>query len=223
MKRTGLKAHVFFDSFDEERIITGGATSTTQPGAWYFIIERGEGSSLPYQGGVLKSPSAPGAEQITLVEGDKLFPLDPQRICKTSASVSAEEGSIDVGDDCDPGATILDGNVKISGSLAGFFRYDDQTQEFNSVTADMLNRFFDIVDDDGAGIYEEHPRENGAAYLLINLNSDIKAGQTENWLFVPAIISSVSVNLGNTDVQNKDLSWSKGEGKAVIYRVPRAA
>ena len=222
MKITGAKAHAFFDSFDETRVISGGAGIVTQAGKWYFILERGTGSNLPYAGTVIRAPVA-GNEQITLIEGDKIYELDEQRFCKTSVSLSAEEGTIDVSDDCDPGANILDGNVAISGSLAGFFRFDDATQEFDSITDDIINRFFDLVEDDGNGTYEVSDRRNGQAYLLINLNTGAKAGQIENWLFIPAIISSMNMNMGNTDVQNRDLSWSKGEGKAVVYKRPKAA
>ena len=30
----------------------------------------------------------------------------------------------------------------------------------------------------------------------------------------------MSVSLGNTDAQSKDLSFTKGEGRAMIYKVP---
>lgn len=222
MKRTGLKAHVFLDGFDEQRVIAASPGQETEPATWYFIIEQGEGSSLPYKGSVFKSPAS-GNEQVALVAGDRLFPLDPRRVCKTSCSVSAEEGTVEAGDDCDPGETVLDGNVKVSGSLSKLFRYNEGTGEFDDVTADTVNRFFKIIDDDGDGAYETRHRENGTAFLLICLNSDAKIGQVENWLFVPAIISSMSVSLGNSDAQNQDLSWSKGEGEAVVYRVPKTA
>jgi hypothetical protein len=222
MKITGAKAHVFFDSFDETQVIEGGPGVATNAGAWYFVISNGAGSSLPYMGTVLRAPAA-GNEQIALVEGDQVFPITEGRFCKTSVSLSAEEGSIDVSDDCDPGANILDGNVAISGSLAGFFSFDDLTNKFDTVTDDIISRFFGTVEDDGSGIYGFSERRNGQAYLLINLNSDAKTGQTENWLFIPVIISSMNMNMGNTEVVNKDLSWSKGEGRAVVYKRLKAA
>ena len=222
MKRTGAYAHVFYDTFDPERVIKGNGTNTTTAGTWYKIIDTGAGTRLPYDGGIFRAPIGT-AMQITLVTGDQLFPIDPNRICKTSCSVSLEEGTVDVGDDCDPGASILDGNVKISGSLAGFFRYNDVTEEFDNVTTDVLNKFVDMIKDSGAGIYEIKERENVSIELMINLNSNAKVGQIEHWLLVPALISSASINLGNTDAQNKDMSWSKGEGKTYIYSTPKAA
>jgi len=222
MKLTGAKAHVFFDSFDEARVMEYNNVPTpTQPDTWYFILERGAGSAFPYEGCVIKSPST--GSQISLVAGDKIFPIDESRMCKTSASVSMEEGTIDVSDDCDPGATILDGTVSITGSLGGFFRYDDQTQEFDTVTDSMFDHFMDTVEDDGAGAYGVTERNNSAVYLLINLNSSARVGQIEHWIFIPAAISSFSPTLGNTEAQSREISFSKGEGKAVHYKRPKAA
>ena len=219
MKITGSKAWVFFGSL-YEKIIAGNGTNTTEAGKWYLVIEKGEGSSLPfYKGFPFRAPKD-GSDQITLVPGDRISELDPARFCKTNASVSVEQGSVDVGDDCDPGATILDGIIKVSGSLAGLFRYNDETGDFDDVTDEVVNRFFDIAKDDTAGLYELSPRTDEPTFILCCLNSNAKAGQTENWLFVPINISNMSVSLGNTDAQNKDLSFSKGEGSPIIYKIP---
>jgi hypothetical protein len=223
MKLTGAKAHVNFDVFNEENVTrcTGGNVST-RADTWYQVIEKGAGSNLPLKEGFwFKSPS--GNQQIPLVAGDVIYEPSPDRVCKTSASLSAEEGTVDVGDDCDPGAFILDNIPKISGNLAGFFRYNDVTQEFDNVTRDVLSRFFDTVDDDSAGVYEFQGRSNTQAQMMILLNSDAAAGSVEHWLILPVIISSMSMSLGNTDVQNKDLSWSKGEGPAVVYNRVKTA
>jgi len=224
MKLTGLKAWVFFGSFDKEKVITctGGAPVLTEAEKWYRVMNKGAGSSLPLETGFpFKAP--PGAGQIALVAEDSVYPLDPARFCKTSASLSAEQGTVEVGDDCDPGATILDGVVNYSGSLAGLFRYNDETGDFDAVTDEILNRFFDVVEDDGGGVYLYRPLRDEPAYILCCLNSNAEAGQVENWIFMPIIISSMSMNLGNTDAQNKDLSWSKGEGPAVIYKRVKTA
>jgi len=225
MKITGSKAWVFFDSFDESKVIsfngTGAAPKTTAE-KWYRVMNKGAGSTLPFEKGFpFKAPK--GAAQITLVSGDVIYPLDPTRFCKTSASLSAEQGTVDVGDDCDPGATIPDGVINVSGSLAGLFRYDDATGEFDLVTDEVVNRFFDIAEDDGNGIYKLRPRTDDPTYILCCLNSNAKTGQTENWLFVPVNISSMNMSLGNTDAQSRDLSFSKGEGAAVVYKRVKTA
>jgi hypothetical protein len=226
MKLAGSKAMVQFDKYDLSRVVHGDGTITTEAGKWYWINKRGTGSNLPYEGAPIFGPRGTGAAQITLVDGDELYPFDLSRCCKTSADLSAEQGTIDAGDDCDPGATILDGNVAISGSISSLFRYDDVTNEFDDVTDEIVNRFFDIIEDDGLGTatsHTLHQRSDDPIYMAVLLNSGAKAGQIENWLIVPIIIASMSISLGNTDIQNKDMSWNKGEGKAVVYKVPRAA
>jgi hypothetical protein len=218
MKISGSKAQVFIDSLNNTSIISGDGAIATQANQKYFVIEKGKESKIPVIKGTFFI--APSTEQITLVEGDKLFALNEERFCKTSASFEFSMGSVDVGDDCDPGATISDGILTISGSLAGLFKYDDEKQDFDNVTDMIVNRFLDIVEDNGDGVYTLHQQNDSQIYLLTLLNSGGAIGTTENWLFVPINISSLSVSLGNTDAQNKDLSFTKGEGNAVVYKVP---
>jgi len=222
MKITGAKASVFFDSFDNTAVISGDGTKTTESKQKYFVIDKAEDSNIPVaKGTFFIAPNGAGAsQQIILKEGDKLFVINEERFCKTNASFEFSYGSVDVGDDCDPGATISDGILTISGSLAGLFRYDDETQDFDSVTDIIVNRFLDIVEDKGNGQYELFPKSDAQVYLLTLLNSTAKKGQTENWLFVPININSMSMSLGNSDAQNRDLSFTKGEGQAIIYKVP---
>jgi hypothetical protein len=222
MKITGQKAQVFLDSFNDSSIVNGDGTITTTEKQKYFVIEKGEGSLIPVIKGTFFIAPADVNNQITLVEGDRLFAIKEERFCKTNASFEFSMGSVDVSDDCDPGATISDGILSISGSLAGLFRYDDETQDFDNVTDIIVNRFLDIIEDNGDGVYILHNRTDSQIYLLTLLNSGAKIGQTENWLFVPINITSMSMSLGNTDPQNKDLSFTKGEGQPVVYKVPVA-
>jgi hypothetical protein len=219
MKLVGSKAQVFFDSFNDTAMLNGTGTNKTVEKQKYFVIEKGEGSNIPVvKGAFFMAPA--GTNQITLVTGDRLFNINEERFCKTNASFEFGMGSVDVSDDCDPGATISDGVTTITGSLAGLFRYDDETQDFDNVTDIVVNRFLDIQEDNGAGAYTLHPRSDSQIYLLTLLNSEGGSGTTENWLFTPIVITSMSMSLGNADPQNKDLSFSKGEGLACIYKVP---
>ena len=224
MKITGQKAQVFIDSFDATSILekTGSADVETSAKQKYFVISKGVNSEIPVNAGnFFMAPAGDQTgDQIELVAGDRLFIIKEDRFCKTSAAFEFSMGSVDVSDDCDPGSTISDGILTITGSLAGLFRYDDVTQDFDNVTDIVVNRFLDIVEDDGNGNYNLRPRTDNQIYLLTLLNSGAGTGQTENWLFVPINITSMSVSLGNTDPQNKDLSFSKGEGAPIIYKVP---
>jgi hypothetical protein len=219
MKLSGNKAQIFLDSFDNSNVIIGTGSNTTTAKQKYFVISKGVGSIIPVVEGTFFIAPATGS-QITLAIGDRLLSIDPERFCKTSASFDFSMGSVDVGDDCDPGATISDGILTISGSLAGLFRYDDVTGDFDNVTDVIVNRFLDIIEDNGAGTYALHPKTDAQVYMLTLLNSGGSSGTLENWLFVPINITSMSMSLGNTDPQNKELSFSKGEGSATIYKVP---
>jgi hypothetical protein len=222
MKITGQKAQVFIDNYNSSNIVIGTGSNATVGSQKYFVISKGSSSNVPVVEGTFFIAPIASEPQITLVVGDRLLKIDPDRFCKTTASFEFAMGSVDVGDDCDPGATISDGILTITGSLAGLFRYDDVTQDFDNVTDIIVNRFLDIIDDDGEGAYNLHPRNDAQIYLLTLLNSGGGAGTTENWLFVPINITSLSVSLGNADPQNKELSFSKGEGKPIIYKRPIA-
>ena len=146
--------------------------------------------------------------QIKALEGTQLY--------KTSASFEMEQGVVDIGQDSDPGAKMLDGIVNISGSISGLFEYDEATGNFNNVTADVLNLFLPYTDGN------ELKRNNQKVFLKILLNSNAKDGQHENWLFVPIVISSLGLTLDNAEAQSREIAWSKGEGQAIrISWTPR--
>lgn len=226
MKLTGSSAHAYLGIYDEDDIKT---TGTTDPDTLYFILSMAKREN-PADIGLLKGFSAgtfikspASGTQIDLKEGDRWAKIDKKRLSKTSADFSMEQGAVDVGDDLDPGAHILDGIVNISGSISGLFRYDEVSGNFDDVTEDIINRFLPVVKDNEKGVYERHARDDSRAFLLILLNSKVKDGQNENWLFVPVVFSSLNLPLANTDAQTRELSWSKGEGEAVLYRVEKKA
>jgi hypothetical protein len=227
-KLIGNKAWLFFDTYDPARTVHGDGVTTTDPQTWYYVVGRGsgpDGSGIPdgfKEGGIFRSPKT-GADQLVLEEGDRVMPIDQQRYCKTSADWSAEQGTIDVGDDCEPGATILDNVIKLSGSFSGFFQEDMETGEFTEMTQEMLNRFFDLAEDDGEGNYAITPRTNDILFLMIIMNSDVKEGQMEKWLLTPIVIPSIASSIGLTDAQNMDISWQQGEGQPLVYRTPHLA
>ena len=217
MKITGQKAQIFIDSGSNTSIIqnTGNTIANTK----YFVISKGTTSNIPVSVGMFFIAPRTGT-QISLTAGDKIFRINEDRFCKTNASFELSQGTVDVSDDCQPSASILDGIVSFSGSLSGLFRYDEVSQEFDNVTEDIINKFLDVIEDIGTGTYTVHPRDDSQMYLLALLNSGTKTtGQFENWIFAPIIINSMSVSLGNSDPQSKDLSFTLGEGTPILYKV----
>jgi hypothetical protein len=203
-------------------LVVGNGTIALAPNAWYEIESvKTTGSTLPIGKvtAIFKTPDT-SSTAITPAIGDKVYPLTLETICKTDAEVTAEEGTIDVTDDCEHGynASILDGYATISGSLNGFMKFDDATGELVTGAREVLGRFFDVVTDDGEGVYTVESKDNGTLLLMICMNRDAKVGQVQNWLIVPAILSSLGTGAGLKDVQKRDLSWTKAQGYASVYQ-----
>ena len=118
---------------------------------WFEIVSVAEtGSALPDIGGptgIFRSPDVGSLNTITLAAGDSVYPLDMSRFCKVDANVSAEEGTIDVTDDCEGpyNAMILDGYATISGDISGFVKIDEETGALVVAVEEVFNRFFDVV------------------------------------------------------------------------------
>jgi hypothetical protein len=229
-KYSGRKALIYSDVLDPSRAINGGTTpaTKTEKDTLYLITKKAQAptvSGLPAtlpEFALFFSPYAEAA-QFTLAAGDQLIPLDLTRVCKASADVSMEQGTLDVTDDCSGpyGESILDGVTQISGSLSGFMQYDPVTRALAPSTIDMLNRFMEVVEDDGLGTptsYALHPVEDRTLYMFVNLNSGGQAGQKEVWMLLPIVISSFGSSWGLTEGQNMDMSWSKGTGNAYLYQ-----
>lgn len=204
-------------------VIDGDDTITTQAGEWYLVLKKAATSGIPANV-PLGTPfmAQAGGTQPALKTGDQLLQLDFERFCKTNADFSMEQGSIDVSDDCEPGAQIADGITTISGTLSGFFQFDDTTQEFNDMTDKVFNIFVPFVEDDGQGGYIFTEPVSERVIMGLCLNGNAAQGQIENWFLCPINITGISASGGNTDGQTLEISWTRGEGKAVKYSVPRA-
>jgi len=202
--------------------VVGTGSVTLTANTWYEITTRkSTGSALPALPvtGIFKSPDT-SETAITPAVGDSVYPLTLETICKTDAEVTAEEGTIDVTDDCESGynASILDGYVTVSGSLNGFMKFDDATGELVTGAKEVLGRFFDSVDDDGEGNYTVASKDNSTLLLMICMNKDAKVGDVQNWLIVPALLSSLGTGAGLKDSQKRDISWTKAQGHASLYQ-----
>lgn len=195
--------------------------SKTEIGEFYFIISKGASTALPEK--AVEGYPFRAAAAITLVAGDIVYKMDNDLFCKTEASCELSQGTVDSGDDCDPGAQTLDGIITASGTLTGFLVFDDKTQQFIDITQKILDLFFVKISDDGRGDLEVTMPSAKRIFLSMCLNDDAPAGSIENWFIIPIIIPSLSLPGGNTEIQSASASWSKGEGPIVRYEVPRAA
>jgi len=225
MKKSGMSRRAFLTVNPDIIEGTDGVSPIeTKAGTWYLILKKGENSELP-EDVPLNIPFRSPADgtQFKLVEGDQLIEFHFEKFCKTNANFELGQGSVDTGDDCDPGAKIRDGITTISGSLEGFLVFDDKTEQLIDVSQKILNLFLPYIEDDGKGGYSFNPPSDFRIYLGLLLNEDAKDSSIENWLVTPIIIPSLSLPGGNTEAQSMSISWEKGEGLAVSYNVPRAA
>ena len=157
-----------------------------------------------------------------IADFDKIKALaKTNQLYKTSASFEMEQGVVDIGQDSDPGAKMLDGIVNISGSISGLFEYEEATGKFTDVTAKVINFFLPSVVEDEKKQLKSAERCDQKVFLLILLNSNAKPNHHENWLFVPIVISSLGITLDNAEAQSREIAWSKGEGQAIRYSIPK--
>ena len=196
-------------------------TGDLDPNVWFEIESVGASTALPIGEitAVFKSPDAGSLNKIALSTGDAVYPLTLEKICKTDAEVTLEEGTIDVTDDCENGynASIFDGYKAISGTLNGFTKFDDATGELVTNVKEIMGKFFNIVEDDADGTYSVSPAKNEVFILFMCLNKDAKTDEKQNWLIVPALLTSFGTGAGLKDAQKRDLSWTKGQGYASLY------
>ncbi len=201
-------------------LVEGDGLVSLAANKWYEIESVASSSVLPIGEvtAVFKSADVSGT-QLVPATGDNVYPLTLERICKTDAEVTLEEGTIDVTDDCENGynANILDGYKSISGTLNGFTKFDDTTGELVTSSKEILGRFFNIVEDDSEGNYTVTPASNEVFILFMCLNKDASVGAKQNWLICPALLTSLGTGAGLKDAQKRDLSWSKGQGYASLY------
>lgn len=214
---SGAKTYAY--STVRDTLLTSGDTVKN---TWYEIkAVASAASTLPIGeiGAVFKSPDAL-LSQITLAAGDEIYPLILSRICKTDAEVTFEEGVIDVTDDCEEGFTaeILDGYKKISGTLNGFAKFNDDTGVLSTGTALMFDKFINKITDDGDGTYVETKAANEKLMLFILLNKNAAVDDTQNWIIVPVVFTSLGSGAGLKDAQKRDIAWTKAQGYVSLYR-----
>ena len=200
-------------------LIEGDGATPLADDSWFLINAVAGVSTLPLGVGyVFKSPDSGNA--ITPAIGDDLYPLTLTKICKVDATVATEKGTIDVTDDCSNGYNqfIVDGFTDISGDISAFLKFNDPLGGLVTTQKEWLNRFFDLVTDDGAGVYVLTPKNDTDILLGILMNSDQAAElDVQVWLLVPAILSGLTLDKPLKGVQNFDASWTKAQGPSSIY------
>jgi hypothetical protein len=205
---TGRSVTILIDDGQTAELTSGATTANRQ----YFVLEKGAGSVIPVHQGMMFFGTTTA---ITLVTGDRLLPLDPEKVCKTTASISVDKGAVDVSDDCQTG-NITTGVVTFSGSLDGLFHLDRKTGQYNDVTRVILNKFFDIVHDTKAAITLA-AKNDGAVYMIAKLGDAAKSGEYQQYLCAPINFTADSFKMGNSDPFGHSISFNQAEGIVHLY------
>ena len=215
--KAGLKTIIFNQV--KGSLISGDASTPLADNAWFIINAVAGTSTLPLGiGYVFKSPDSGNA--ITPAVGDDVYPLTLTKICKADATVTTAKGVVDVTDDCEEGynAAIVDGFTDISGDIAAYMKFNVPGGGLAASQLAYLGRFFDIIDDDGAGTYTLTAKNDTDILLGILQNSDqIAVADIQVWLMVPAILSGLAMAKPLKGVQSFDSTWQKAQGPASVY------
>ena len=221
--KSGSQAILF--SATKGTLIEGDAATPLADNTWFLINAYAGTTTLPYEddfstvGRIFKSPDSGNA--ITPAVGDDVYPVTMTKFCKVDASVSTEKGTIDVTDDCQVGynAMIVDGYTNISGSGSGFFKFNVPGGGTVTAQKDFLERFFDLQEDSGAGVYTLTAKNDDDIYIAILKNKDqIATADVQVWLMVPAILTGVTLDNPLKGAQPFDFNWEKAQGPASLYQ-----
>lgn len=221
-KYTGIKLH--FSKGTKGTLVD--SLTELNANAWYKVASIGGTEAVPVTAlpaglaitGMFKTPDA-GETAITLLDGDSVYPYTLEVMCKTDGELSAEEGTVDVTTDCDGGyiVTIKDGLTNLSGSINSFISFNEETDEITTDQQELFGYFFDITTDDGAGGYTVTKKSDEEIFLFILLNKNAGLAQIQNYLLIPANITTLGTGAGLTDAQKSDVTWVKAPGLASFY------
>lgn len=199
-------------------LAVGDGIEVLDTDSWFFISSKAATASvLPFKAGYMFKT---GGATLTPIVGDDVYPVTFDQICKVDTSISGAKGTIDTTDDCSEGYNqmITDGFTDLSGSASGFFKLDDIDGSMAATQKEYLGKFFSMQDDDGAGVYNLTEIDDTNIFLAILMNSDqTDVGMKQQWLFVPAILNSTTMDKPLKAAQPFDFGWAKGEGAASIY------
>jgi len=188
---------------------------------WYLISSAiAVAPELPLGVGyIFKEAIAAGV--LTPKVGENVYPLTFTKICKADLSLSPSKGTVDVTDDCEAGynAYISDGFTEISGSANAFFKENDPLGGMAAGQLAFMQRFFDLVTDDGAGVYTFTAKNDDDMILAILKNSHrVAEDDVQIWILVPVILSGITLDAPLKGAQTFNFNFQKGQGAASIYQ-----
>jgi hypothetical protein len=102
---------------------------------------------------------------------------------------------------------------ELTGTIEGYFLHPDSNVD------DILNRFFRVVSDDGAGTYTYEPTTTGTLHFFLGRNETTTVGEVEIMEYMPAIVDSLTIDKPMEGKQPFNLNYTiVGSEKPSMYK-----
>lgn len=205
---SGTKNYLYLGELGVE-VSTAGALSGEK---FFKVTAKAAASAFPSGsevGSVVYNKPA-----ITIVSGDKARPITLSKLgfC-TNVPQSAQKEKFENTVQTDPAKSYEEGDKpELSGTVDGYFTDD-------ALADAILNRFFVLVDDDGASVKTYKPVTVGALHFFLGRNETSVIGETEIMEYMPAIIDSLTIDKPMSGPQTFNFAYSVvGGEQPAIYR-----
>lgn len=154
---------------------------------------------------------------ITIVSGDgaKPFTLTKLAFATGEIPLSASKEKFDNTLQDDTAKSYEEGErPEITGSIPGYFVAPDATVKA------ILNRFFEVVSDDGAGVRTYSGIQSGTLHLFLGRNETTTVGQIEIMQYLPVIVDSLTIDKPKEGPQLFNLNYTVvgGERPSIYER-----
>lgn len=182
---SGTKNYLYFGELGEEVVAPGALT-----GEKFFKITAKAATDSAFPATSVVGDVFYNKPAITIVEGDKAKPFTLTKVgfCSNIPQSASKEKFEDTVQTDDAKSYEEGDKPEITGNVDGYFVAGD------THVAEILNRFFRVVSDDGAGAITYAPVKTGAIHFFLGRNETSVVGETEIMEYMPAIIDSLTVD-----------------------------
>ena len=208
---SGVKKYLYFATLGAE-VVGDGATALPATG-YYKITAKDAASAFPATsevGDVFYNKPA-----ITPELGDRCKPMTLAKVAfVTDVPASAQKDKFEDTTQIDDVKSYQEGDKpETTGTINGYFMDVDTVQD------QILNRFFRVVADDGAGAQTYNPTTSGVMHFMLGRQETVVVGETEIMEYKPVIIDSLQADKPMTGMQTFNFGYTVvGSERPAIYK-----
>lgn len=209
---SGVKKYLYFATLGAE-VVGDGATALPTEG-YYKITEIASiGSAFPATaevGDIIYNKPA-----ITPETGDNCKPLTLAKVAfVTDVPASAQKDKFEDTTQIDDVKSYQEGDKpETTGTINGYFMDSDTVQD------EILNRFFRVVSDDGAGAIVYAPTISGVMHFMLGRNESEVVGELEVMEYKPMIIDSLQADKPMNGMQTFNFGYTiVGSERPSVYK-----